>query len=266
MSLVSMGLQLDGVTVRYPGSTHTTLLDINLHVEAGELMVVLGASGCGKSSLLNLMAGFLRPSAGTLRLHGQEITGPGIERGVVFQKYALLPWLSVLENVALGLRLQGLNATARIARAEQLLQQLGLGDYAQAATWELSGGMQQRVGIARALLNDPEILLMDEPFGALDAFTREHLQGLLVQLWQQRKKTIVLITHDVEEALFLASRLVVLAPYPGRVVFQQNIDFNQRYLAGESMRAIKSDPQFIDCREGVLAHIRTSSIEPERLL
>lgn len=248
-------LQVDNLSVHYPGQTLPALQQVSLSLAQDELLVALGPSGCGKSTLLNVLAGFIAPSHGTVQFAGRPVTGPGAERAVVFQQDGLLPWLDVAGNVAFGLKLQGVPAAERAAIVADTLQQVGLADASDKRVWQLSGGMRQRVGIARALASQSRVLLMDEPFGALDAFTREQMQQLLLQVWRQSRRGIFLITHDIEEALFLASSLVLMSPGPGRIVQYLRPTFSQRFLAGESVRAIKSDPEFITLREQLLASL-----------
>ncbi|EMA4137208.1 taurine ABC transporter ATP-binding subunit [Cronobacter turicensis] len=231
------------------------LADISLTLNDGELLVVLGPSGCGKTTLLNLIAGFLPVETGSITLDGRAVTGPGADRGVVFQHEGLLPWRSVLDNVAFGLQLQGVGREARRALARQMLAKVGLEGAENRFIWQLSGGQRQRVGIARALAADPQLLLLDEPFGALDAFTREQMQTLLLRLWAGSGKKVLLITHDIEEAVFMATDLVLLSPGPGRVQERLRLDFARRFVAGEPARAIKSDPAFIARREYVLNRV-----------
>ncbi|WP_336749374.1 taurine ABC transporter ATP-binding subunit [Pantoea vagans] len=246
-------LRIAHLNARYAGQP--VLQDINLQLDSQELLVVLGPSGCGKTTLLNLVAGFLPVESGSITLDNQPVTGPGAERGVVFQHEGLLPWRNVLDNVSFGLQLAGMPRQAREAIARKLIRQVGLEGAEKRAIWQLSGGQRQRVGIARALATDPQLLLLDEPFGALDAFTREQMQTLLLTLWRDSGKQILLITHDIEEAIFLASELILLSPGPGRIVERLRPEFGRRFAAGESCRSIKSDPQFIAQREYVLNRV-----------
>jgi taurine transport system ATP-binding protein len=248
-------LILDHVSATYENSAQPVLSDINLKLSSGELLVVLGASGSGKSTLLNLIAGFIQPSAGQILLNDQPVTGAGADRGVVFQDDVLLPWQDVQSNVAFGLQLAGVPLAERLARVQEILKQVSLEGFAKRKVWELSGGQRQRVGLARALASDPQLLLMDEPFGALDAFIREQMQALLLNVWAGNNKPILLITHDIEEAVFLATDLIILAPAPRGIVERISLDFSKRFIAGESVRAIKSDPQFIAVREHVLQRV-----------
>jgi taurine transport system ATP-binding protein len=252
-------LKVSNVDLIYPGhhkgSPVTALKGVNLEINSGDFVVALGASGCGKTTLLNLMAGFMAPSAGEITLGGRLVTGPGPERGVVFQKHALLPWLNVIDNVEFGLKLQGVDARTRRERAVNNLALVGLQDFHKHMIYHLSGGMQQRVGIARALTCDPAMLLMDEPMAALDALTRETVQELLLHIWQKTDKMYFFITHSVEEALFLGSRLIVMSPRPGRITHTYDLDFNRRFLAEGESRAIKSSRDFIEMREQILGII-----------
>lgn len=246
-------LQISHLSADYGGKP--ALADINLTLDSGELLVVLGPSGCGKTTLLNLIAGFVPYQHGSITLEGQRVEGPGAERGVVFQHEGLLPWRNVQDNVALGLQLADVDKAARRETAARMLKKVGLEGAEKRFIWQLSGGQRQRVGIARALAANPQLLLLDEPFGALDAFTREQMQTLLLNLWHETGKQVLLITHDIEEAVFMATELVLLSPGPGRVLERLPLNFGRRFIAGESCRSIKSDPQFIAQREYVLSRV-----------
>lgn len=244
------------VSVIYPGKTAGervhALDNINLTINSGDFVVALGASGCGKTTLLSLMAGFISPSKGEMLLGDEKVEGPGADRGVVFQKHALLPWLNVIENAEFGLKLQGVAKQKRREIAAKNLALVGLQDFHDNMIYQLSGGMQQRVGIARALTCGPAMLLMDEPMAALDALTRETIQELLLDIWKKTRTMFFFITHSVDEALFLANRLIVMSPRPGRITHTYELDFNERFLECRDARAIKSSPDFIKMRETVL--------------
>ncbi|EKK5919638.1 taurine ABC transporter ATP-binding subunit [Enterobacter hormaechei] len=246
-------LNITNLSADYGGKP--ALEEINLTLDSGELLVVLGPSGCGKTTLLNLITGFVPYQHGTIQLEGKRVTGPGAERGVVFQNEGLLPWRNVQENVAFGLQLAGVAREQRLNTARDMLKKVGLEGAEKRFIWQLSGGQRQRVGIARALAANPQLLLLDEPFGALDAFTREQMQTLLLRLWHETGKQVLLITHDIEEAVFMATELVLLSPGPGRVLERLPLEFARRYVAGEPVRSIKSDPLFIEQREYVLSRV-----------
>ncbi|MEO3844927.1 MULTISPECIES: ABC transporter ATP-binding protein [unclassified Streptomyces] len=199
------------------GTDFTALDGVSLDIADREFVTVVGPSGCGKSTLLNMAAGLTEPTSGDVLVDGSPVTGPGPDRGVIFQQYALFPWLTVRRNVEFGLKLAGLAADERRKRADSAIELVGLTDFADALPKTLSGGMKQRCAIARAYAVNPQVLLMDEPFGALDALTRVQLQDQLLDTWSQDKRTVMFITHDVDEAVYLASRVVVMAARPGRI-------------------------------------------------
>ena len=230
------------------------LKDINFTLKKGEILTVLGPSGCGKTTLLNIIAGFLNATEGSLTLGGRRIEGPGVERGMVFQQGALFEWLTVARNVDFGLRMKDMPAADRQAKIDQWLDTVGLAGFGDTPTYQLSGGMQQRVALARCLVNDPELILMDEPLGALDALTREKMQSLVLELWKKTGKTIIVITHSVEEALLLGERLFVMAPRPGRVHREYTLPFAEQGLDG-SLREIKQQKDFGKVREEILSMI-----------
>ncbi|MCQ0988744.1 taurine ABC transporter ATP-binding protein [Jiella marina] len=254
-----MALEISQASVEFPAANGRppveALRRVDLTIEPGDFTVALGASGCGKSTLLNLIAGFLAPSSGDIRLDGAAVEGPSADRSVVFQKHALLPWLNVIDNVAFGLKLQGTPKEQRYEVAEKFIGLLGLAGFEKSPVYSLSGGMQQRVGIARALTCDPKLLLMDEPLGALDALTRERAQELILRIWKDTGKSVFFITHSVEEALFMGTRLIVMSPRPGRIAHTFDLPFSQRFCDGEPARQIKASSDFVSLREEVLAII-----------
>ncbi|MFL7965765.1 ABC transporter ATP-binding protein [Pseudomonas kielensis] len=198
---------------------------LDCQIEAGQFVCVLGPSGCGKSTLLGALAGHLQPRSGSLNVDGSSVSGPSPQRGMVFQQHTLFPWRSVRDNVAFGLKMRGLGKAERHRAADEILALVGLEGFAGHWPDQLSGGMQQRVEIARVLVNRPRLLLMDEPFGALDALTRLNMQELLLDIWTRIRTTVVFVTHDIDEALFLADRLLVMSPRPGRIIEDLRLDF-----------------------------------------
>ncbi|MGC6485797.1 MAG: ABC transporter ATP-binding protein [Candidatus Puniceispirillales bacterium] len=236
------------------GSIVEALKDINFTLKQGEILSVLGPSGCGKTTLLNIIAGFLNPSAGHLTLGGAVVEAPGVERGMVFQQGALFEWLTVARNVDFGLRMKDMPEAERVVEIEKWLEIVGLSGFGDTPTYQLSGGMQQRVALARCLVNDPDVILMDEPLEALDALTREKMQSLVLELWKQTGKTIIIITHSVEEALLLGERLFVMAPRPGRIHREYTLPFAEKGLK-KSLRDIKQQKDFNTVKEEILTMI-----------
>ena len=248
------GLILDDISMRFDlpnGTSVQALKNVSMDIKSGELMSVLGPSGCGKTTLLNIVAGFLAPTEGQVRLGDHEVTGPAQERGMVFQQGALFEWMDVRENVSFGPRMNGVAKDKMNQTVDHLLDVVGLQDFKDKAIYELSGGMQQRVALARCLANDPDVILMDEPLGALDALTREKMQGLVLKLWKETGKTIILITHSVEEALLLGERLVVMAPRPGRIHKEYRLPFAEMGV-GADLREVKQHKDYGPTREEIL--------------
>ncbi|WP_305785887.1 ABC transporter ATP-binding protein [Symbioplanes lichenis] len=229
-------ITIDRVHKTFPlqGETFTALGDVSLELADNEFVTVVGPSGCGKTTLMNILAGLEEPTSGRALLDGKAIKGPGPERGVIFQQYALFPWLTVRKNVEFGLKTKGVGRDERRRVADHFIDLVGLTQFADALPKTLSGGMKQRVAIARAYAVNPSILLMDEPFGAVDALTRVRLQDQLLATWSQEKRTVVFITHDVDEAVFLANRVVVMAARPGRIV--EIIDVDLPYPRNDELR------------------------------
>ena len=251
------GLSIDNISMRFDlpnGGSVQALQDVSLDLKAGELMSVLGPSGCGKTTLLNIIAGFLTATNGQIILNGEKVNGPSAERGMVFQEGALFEWMSVRDNVGFGPKMKGVRPSDARETVDHLLDIVGLQDFKEKAIYELSGGMQQRVALARCLANDPDVILMDEPLGALDALTREKMQSLVLKLWKETGKTIILITHSVEEALLLGERLLVMAPRPGRIHKEYRLPFADLGV-GADLREVKKHPDYAVKREEILEMI-----------
>nr|WP_082988030.1 ABC transporter ATP-binding protein [Bordetella bronchialis] len=242
-------LRIDGLGKRYPAAGRpddvTVLDDINLDIPAGRFISIVGASGCGKSTLLRLIVGLDSDYHGSIRVDGRAVSGPGNDRGIVFQEHRLFPWLTVARNVAVGLRNAPIPDAEKRERVAEHLALVGLEAHADAYPHQISGGMAQRVAIARGLVNRPRILLLDEPFGALDALTRSRMQAQLQRIWQQEKLTMILVTHDVEEAVYLGDEVVIMQPHPGRIHRTVAVDLPHP--------RDRSDPRFIRLRDDVLS-------------
>lgn len=256
---VDTGLvEIDRVTIAFGkgAKTHKAVEETSIRIEPGEFVCILGPSGCGKSTLLNSVAGYVKPNSGEVRVDGDRVTKPGPDRGMVFQQYSLFPWKTVRENVAFGPKIAGESATAAEAIANTFLDMVGLSRFANRYPAELSGGMQQRVGIARALANYPRVLLMDEPFGALDAQTRLMMQESLLNIWKEFGTTVLFITHDVDEAIFLADRVLVMSASPGRIIADIAVD-----LPRPRLPEITADARFAELKRHCIAHIRVESLK-----
>jgi NitT/TauT family transport system ATP-binding protein len=256
-------IQIRDLTIDYVnedrGTRHRAIDALSLDVLANEFLCVVGPSGCGKSTLIAAIAGFLRPVAGELTMDGRRITGPGADRGVVFQEYALLPWKTVIDNVALGPKLRGVPRAERHDIARRFLRLTNLAEAAEKYPHELSGGMKQRAAVARTLANEPEIMLMDEPFAAIDAQTRMTLQEELLGIWTRSQVTVLFVTHSVDEAVFLADRVAVLTPNPGRLKAIVPVDIPR---ARRSWATLNADPAYGALRDQVLGLVRADHPEP----
>ena len=253
-------LVIDQVTRIFParqGHAPTRALEpVALTIGNNDFVTILGPSGCGKSTLLRIVAGLDHPTSGKVRLDGREVTGPGADRGMVFQSYTLFPWLTVRENIAFGLRERGMPEDKRNAVADRFIQQIGLNGFENHWPKQLSGGMQQRCAIARALANDPKILLLDEPFGALDNQTRVLMQEMLLGIWERDQKTVLFVTHDIEEAIFLGSRVIVMSARPGRIKAEIAVD-----LPHPRSYKIKTSPEFVALKERLVEEIRAEALK-----
>jgi NitT/TauT family transport system ATP-binding protein len=251
-------LELDSVTLKFfpkSGAPVLALDDVSLEVADQEFAVIVGPSGCGKSSLLRLVAGLVEPTSGEITLDGTPVTRPGKDRGMVFQSYTLFPWLTVRDNVEFGLRIGGIPAEKRKHISDHFISEVGLEGFENSYPKQLSGGMMQRVALARALANDPEILLMDEPFGALDSQTRSLMQELLLQIWEHSHKTVLFITHDIDEAILLGDRVHVMTARPGRIKEMVEID-----LARPRQVDLLTSPEFIAIKRRIMALIHDEAV------
>ncbi len=260
--MTSGRLDIEGVGRIFPGggarADTVALLPTTLTVEPNAFLTILGPSGCGKSTLLRIVAGLDQPTSGVVRLNGQAIDGPGADRGMVFQSYTLFPWLTVADNIGFGLREKGMPAAEAREIVAHYIDRVGLNGFEQHWPKQLSGGMQQRTAIARALANDPAILLLDEPFGALDTQTRALMQELLLGIWEREQKTVLFVTHDIEEAIFLATRVVVMSARPGRVKTDMVVP-----LPYPRHYTIKTAPEFSDLKARLTEDLRAEVIEAQ---
>ncbi len=254
-------LQIRGVERRFAGAGGGTLAlqSTDLDVAENDFVTILGPSGCGKSTLLRIVAGLDHPTAGEVRLDGRRIEGPGADRGMVFQSYTLFPWLNVLDNVCFGLRERGMPRPQQLEIAHGFIAKVGLRGFENHFPKQLSGGMQQRTAIARALANGPRILLMDEPFGALDHQTRELMQELLLGIWEAERKTVLFVTHDIDEAVFMASRVVVMSARPGRIKLDRTVE-----LPHPRHYSVKTTPAFAALKAELTESVREEVLAAQR--
>jgi len=257
-------LTISGVDRTFPGvqgGPPTRALDTtDLSVEDNDFITILGPSGCGKSTLLRIIAGLDQPTSGTVELDGQRVTRPGADRGMVFQSYTLFPWLSVKQNICFGLREKGMAKSQQDEIAAEFMEQVGLTQFANHFPRMLSGGMQQRTALARALANDPKILLLDEPFGALDHQTRSLMQELLLSIWEKHKKTVLFVTHDIEEAIFMANRVLVMTARPGRIKADVPVS-----IPHPRDYKVKTSPEFAELKERLTEDIRVETLRAAQM-
>lgn len=250
-------LSVHGVTKTFTTGKNSTqaLLPIDFSVQENDFVTILGPSGCGKSTLLRIVAGLDYPSEGTVLLDGKQVQGPGADRGMVFQSYTLFPWLTIEQNIRFGLRERGMSEAEQKERSDFFIARVGLKGFEHHFPKQLSGGMQQRTAIARALANDPKILLLDEPFGALDNQTRVLMQELLLGIWESARKTVLFVTHDIDEAIFMANRVAVFSARPGRIKSEVTVDFpHPRHYT------LKTSPEFMDIKAQLTEEIRVEAI------
>ena len=251
-------LSIQGVSrtfVSPKGQATQALLPVDFDVQENDFVTILGPSGCGKSTMLRIVAGLDHPSSGRVLLGGRPVEGPGADRGMVFQSYTLFPWLTIEQNIRFGLRERGMPEAQQKERAQYFIAKVGLRGFEQHFPKQLSGGMQQRTAIARALANDPKILLMDEPFGALDNQTRVLMQELLLGIWEAERKTVMFVTHDIDEAIFMANRVAVFSARPGRIKTELAVQ-----LAHPRHYTIKTSPEFMDLKARLTEEIRAESM------
>jgi ABC-type nitrate/sulfonate/bicarbonate transport system ATPase subunit len=253
LSIRGVGRTFEGV---HGAAPTLALQPASLDVATNDFITILGPSGCGKSTLLRIVAGLDTPTTGEVLLDGQPVTGPGADRGMVFQSYTLFPWLTVRQNICFGLREKGMPANEQADIAARFIEEVGLRGFEDHYPKQLSGGMQQRVALARALANDPKILLLDEPFGALDNQTRALMQELLLSIWGLHKKTVLFVTHDIDEAIFMANRCVVFSARPGRIKNELAID-----LPYPRHYTVKTSPRFMELKALVTEDIRAESLK-----
>ncbi|AVS88518.1 sulfonate ABC transporter ATP-binding protein [Paracidovorax avenae] len=254
-------LKIQGVSRTFTsakGPATQALLPVDFHVADNDFVTILGPSGCGKSTMLRIVAGLDRPTSGRALLDGRPVEGPGADRGMVFQSYTLFPWLTIEQNIRFGLRERGMPEVQQKERAAYFIAKVGLRGFEQHYPKQLSGGMQQRTAIARALANDPKILLMDEPFGALDNQTRVLMQELLLGIWEAERKTVMFVTHDIDEAIFMASRVAVFSARPGRIKTEIAVD-----LPHPRHYTLKTSPEFMELKARLTEEIRAESMAAE---